>query len=180
MKKLLFFITFLFVFTISENIFAQNSTANLNITLSDVLSFNVTQPAELTVNFDTESKYADGISALATDHITVVSNKGYVVKAISGSITGGSALTSSSIKISTAIGTTNNGNTTGITYGSSVILPPTGGTPITVITATNSSFNGANSANKFNVTYLIGSNGAYAGKTTGSNVIPVVYTVSQP
>jgi len=180
MKKLLFLITFLFAFTISENTFAQNTTANLNISLSDVLSFNVTQPAELTVNFDSETKYTNGITALAIDHITVISTKGYTVKAISGTITGVSALTSSSIKISTAIGATNNGNTSGITYGNVVTLPDVGGTPIAVITATNSSFSGGNSTNKFNVTYLIGSAGTYAGKTVGSNVIPVVYTVTQP
>jgi len=163
---------------ISSASFAQ--TANLNITLSDVLSFTVTQPAALTVNFDTEAEYTNGITALATDHISVVSSKGYVVKAIAGTVSGTAALTPGSVKLTSTVGTTNAGNTGGITYGSAVTLPVSGGTAATIVTATSSSWSGANSTNKFNVSYLIGANGAYAGKATGLNVIPVVYTVTQP
>ncbi|MGV3686262.1 MAG: hypothetical protein ACO1NS_11585 [Daejeonella sp.] len=176
MKKI--FALIAFVTLASSASFAQ--TANLNITLSDVLSFSVTQPAALTVNFDNETKYSNGITALATDHISVVSSKGYVVKAIAGTITGTAALTPGSVKLTSTIGTTNAGNTAGITYGSAVTLPASGGTAATIVTATSSSWSGANSTNKFNVSYLIGENGAYAGKATGVNVIPVVYTVTQP
>ncbi len=176
MKKI--FTLIAFVTLLSSASFAQ--TANLNITLSDVLSFSVTQPAALTVNFDSEAKYTSGITALATDHISVVSSKGYVVKAIAGTVTGTAALTPGSVKLTSAIGTTNAGNTAGITYGSAVTLPVSGGTAATIVTASSSSWNGANSTNKFNVSYLIGADGAYAGKATGANVIPVVYTVTQP
>ena len=176
MKKI--FVLIAFVTLISSASFAQ--TANLNITLSDVLSFTVTQPAALTVNFDSEIKYTSGITALATDHISVISSKGYVVKAIAGTVTGTAALTPGSVQLTSAVGTTNAGNTAGITYGSAVTLPASGATAATIVTASSSSWNGANSVNKFNVSYLIGANGAYAGKTTGANVIPVVYTVTQP
>lgn len=176
MKKI--FALIAFVTLISSASFAQ--TANLNITLSDVLSFSVTQPAALTVTFDTEAKYTNGITAVATDHISVVSSKGYVVKAIAGAVSGSAALTPGSVQLTSAIGTTNGGNTAGITYGSGVTLPASGGTPATIVTASSSSWSGANSTNKFNVSYLIGANGAYAGKATGANVIPVVYTVTQP
>ena len=176
MKKI--FALIAFVTLISSASFAQ--TANLNITLSDVLSFTITQPAALTVNFDSEIKYTSGITALATDHISVISSKGYVVKAIAGTVTGTAALTPGSVQLSSAVGTTNAGNTAGITYGSAVTLPASGGTAATIVTASSSSWNGANSTNKFNVSYLIGANGAYAGKSTGVNVIPVVYTVTQP
>lgn len=176
MKKLLSLIAF--VTLIGSASFAQ--TANLNITLSDVLSFSVTQPAGLNVTFDSETKYTDGITALATDHISVISSKGYIVKAIAGTVSGTAALTPGSVKLTSTIGTTNAGNTSGITYGSAVTLPVSGGTAATIVTATSSSWNGANSTNKFNVSYLIGANGAYAGKATGLNVIPVVYTVTQP
>ena len=176
MKKI--FALIAFVTLISSASFAQ--TANLNITLSDVLSFTVTQPAALTVNFDSEIKYTSGITALATDHISVISSKGYVVKAIAGTVTGTAALTPGSVQLSSAVGTTNAGNTAGITYGSAVTLPASGGTAATIVTASSSSWNGANSTNKFNVSYLIGANGTYAGKSTGVNVIPVVYTVTQP
>jgi len=176
MKKI--FALIAFVTLISSASFAQ--TANLNITLSDVLSFTVTQPAALTVNFDTETKYTNGVTALATDHISVVSSKGYVVKAIAGTVSGAAALTSGSVKLTSTVGTTNAGNTSGITYGAAVTLPVSGGTAATIVTATSSSWSGANSTNKFNVSYLIGANGAYAGKATGVNVIPVVYTVTQP
>lgn len=176
MKKILAFITF--VTLISSASFAQ--TANLNITLSDVLSFSVTQPANLNVNFDSETKYTNGITSLATDHISVVSSKGYVVKAVAGTVTGSAALAPGSVKLTSSIGTTNTGNTSGITYGSAVTLPVSGSAAATVITATNSSWSGSNSTNKFNVSYLIGAGGAYAGKATGLNVIPVTYTVTQP
>ncbi|MBC7759742.1 MAG: hypothetical protein H7069_12860 [Phormidesmis sp. FL-bin-119] len=176
MKKI--FVLIAFVTLISSASFAQ--TANLNITLSDVLSFTVTQPAALTVNFDSEIKYTSGITALATDHISVISSKGYVVKAIAGTVTGTAALTPGSVQLTSAVGTTNAGNTAGITYGSAVTLPASGATAATIVTASSSSWNGANSTNKFNVSYLIGANGAYAGKSTGVNVIPVVYTVTQP
>ena len=176
MKKVLFLIAFASVLSTAS--FAQ--TANLNITLSDVLSFTVTQPAALDVNFDTEAKYNNGITSLATDHISVISSRGYVVKAIAGTVTGTAALAPGSVKLSSAIGASNNGNTSGITYGSAVTLPASSGSAATVITATNSSWSGANSTNKFNISYLIGAGGTYAGKATGLNVIPVVYTVTQP
>ena len=178
MKKVIIAIAILTASVVSNQSFAQ--TANLNITLSDVLSFSVTQPASLDVNFDTEAKYTNGITALATDHVSVTSSKGYVVKAIAGTVTGAAALTPGSVKITSSIGATNAGNTTGITYGSAVTLPASGGTAATVVTATNSSWNGSNSTNKFNISYLIGAGGTYAGKATGLNVVPVVYTVTQP
>ncbi|MDO8994977.1 MAG: hypothetical protein Q7U83_18060, partial [Daejeonella sp.] len=89
MKKVIITFAIAAVSLLSTKSFAQ--TANLNITISDVLSFSVTQPASLDVNFDTET----------------------------------------------------------------------------------------NSTNKFNISYLIGAGGAYAGKATGLNVVPVVYTVTQ-
>jgi hypothetical protein len=155
-------------------------TANLNITLSDVLSMTVSQPASLTVDFDSETKYTNGVNALAVDHISVVSNRGYLVKVISGVPTGPSSIAASTIKITAAIGTSNNGNSSGITYATSLTLPISGGTPAAVITSTGSSWSGSNSTSKFNVQYLIGSNGSYADKLIGANVVPVIYTISQP
>jgi hypothetical protein len=163
--------------TISNVSFAQ--IANLNITLSDVLSFSVTQPGTLDVNFDTEEKYTNGIIAFASDHVSVTSSKGYIVKAVAGTVTGLASISPGTVKITSTVGATNNGNTTGITYGSAVVLPETGGTAATVIAAANTSWNGSNSTNKFNISYLIGSGGAYAGKPMGLNVVPVVYTVTQ-
>lgn len=163
--------------TLSTASFAQ--IANLNITLSDVLSFSVTQPGTLDVNFDTEDKYTNGITAFASDHVSVTSSKGYIVKAIAGTVTGLASISPGTVKITSTVGATNNGNTTGITYGSAVVLPETGGTAATVIAAANTSWNGSNSTNKFNISYLIGSGGAYAGKPMGLNVVPVVYTVTQ-
>ena len=177
MKKAIITIALIAVSLLSTKSFAQ--TANLNITLSDVLSFSVSQPASLDVNFDTEAKYTNGITALATDHVTVTSSKGYVVKAIAGSVSGSAALAPGSVKLTSSIGATNSGNTAGITYSSAVTLPVTGGSEATVITATNTSWSGSNSTNKFNISYLIGADGAYAGKATGLNVVPVVYTVTQ-
>ena len=175
MKKV--FALIAFVSFLSTASFAQ--TANLNITLSDVLSFSVTQPSSLDVNFDTEEKYTNGITALATDHVSVTSSRGYIVKAIAGTVTGTSSIAPGTVKITSTVGATNNGNATGVTYGSAVTLPVTGGTAATVISAANTSWSGSNSTTKFNISYLIGAGGAYAGKTTGLNVVPVVYTVTQ-
>lgn len=178
MKKVFIIATVAFLSIIGNKTFAQ--TANLNITLSDVLSFTVSQPAALSVNFDNESKYTNGITALATDHISVVSSKGYVIKAKAGTVTGTAALAPASIKLTSSIGATNAGNTSGLTFQSDVVLPASSGTAATIVTATNGSWDGANSTNKFNISYLIGANGAYSGKAASSNVIPVVYTVTQP
>lgn len=175
MKRLLVLVA-LFA-SLSTTSFAQ--IANLNITLSDVLSFSVTQPGSLDVNFDTEEKYNNGIAAFASDHVSVTSSRGYVVKAIAGTVTGPSSISPGTVKITSTIGATNNGNVSGISYGSAVILPETNGTAATVISAANSSWNGSNSTNKFNISYLIGAGGVYAGKPTGLNVVPVVYTVIQ-
>lgn len=176
MKKVYTFLV-VFITTFSSASFAQ--VANLNITLSDVLSFSVTQPGSLDVNFDTEEKYTNGITALASDHVSITSSRGYIVKAVAGTVTGLASISPGTVKITSTIGATNNGNITGITYGSAVILPETGGTAATVISAANSSWSGSNSTNKFNISYLIGSGGVYAGKPTGLNVVPVVYTVTQ-
>lgn len=178
MKQIGFIIAFIIISLTGSKSFAQ--TVSLNITLSDVLSFSVTQPTSLNVNFDTEAKYTNGITALATDHVTVTSARGYVVKVVAGTVTGTAALAPGSVKLTPSIGTTNGGNTSGITYASGVTLPASGSSPATIITAANSSWNGSTASNKFNVSYLIGAGGAYAGKATGSNVIPVTYTVTQP
>ena len=102
MKKI--FTLIAFITLIRSASFAQ--TANLNITLSDVLSFTVIQPAALSVNFDTEEKYSDGITATATDQISVVSSRWYIVKAVAGTISGAAALTPGSVQLSSTIGTT--------------------------------------------------------------------------
>jgi hypothetical protein len=175
MKKILIIAVCVFFSAISNRSEAQ--TANLNITLSDVLSFTVSQPAALSVNFDSETKYNDGITALATDHISVVSSRGYTIKAKAGTITGSASLPAGSVKLTSSIGTTNTGNTSGLTFQSDLALS---NTPATIVSSTSSSWDGTNSTNKFNISYLIGAGGVFAGKSTGVNVIPVVYTVTQP
>jgi len=178
MKKILIIASCVVLSVMGNKSFAQ--TANLSITLSDVLSFTVSQPAALTVNFDNETKYTNGITALATDHISVVSSKGYIIKAKAGAVTGPSALAPATVTLTSAIGATNSGNTAGLTFQSNVALPASTGAAATIVTATNGSWDGTNSTNKFNISYLIGAAGVYAGKASGVNVIPVVYTVTQP
>lgn len=180
MKKIYLFLTFAVLFSlVSAASFAQ-STAKLNITLSDVVSITVTQPATLDVNFDSKEKYSDGIKAVAENHIEVISSRGYVVKAIAGDITGSSGLTAGSVKISAGVGSANAGNATGITYATDKVLPAKGSSAADIVTATQTSWSGSTSATKFNITYSIGEAGAYAGKPTGLNTIPVIYTVTQP
>ena len=177
MKKVIITFALIAVSLLSTKSFAQ--TANLNITISDVLSFKVTQPASLDVDFDTEEKYANGITALATDHVSVVSSRGYVVKAVAGKVSGSSEIDPGSVELTSSVGSSNKGNTEGISYGSGVSLPVTDGEDAVIIRAEKTSFSGSISTNTFDISYLIGANGAYAGKKTGSNVVPVVYTVTQ-
>jgi hypothetical protein len=177
MKRVIITFALISVSLLSTKSFAQ--TAYLNITISDVLSFRVTQPASLDVDFDTEEKYTDGITALATDHVSVVSSRGYVVKAVAGKVSGSSEIYPGTIELTSLVGKSNKGNTKGITYGSGVSLPVTDGKDAVLITATNTSWSGSTSTNTFDISYLIGAGGAYAGKATGLNVVPVVYTVTQ-
>lgn len=160
---------------------AQTGTANLNITLSSVLSLTVSQPASLTIDFNDATKYTNGILAEADDHLTVVSSSGYIIKAISGAITTNpSGLTAASVKLTTTIGGSNSGNTSDIEYVTDLVLPANGGSAATVITADHSSWSGANATNKFKVAYNIGSASQYINKAYGDNIIPVVYTITQP
>ncbi|MES3017803.1 MAG: hypothetical protein V4721_08495 [Bacteroidota bacterium] len=177
MKKISLLI-FIVISLLSKASFAQ--TASLNITLSDILSFSVTQPASLNLAFNTEAAYTNGISALAADHVSVTSSRGFIVKVVAGSISGAAALSANSVKLTSSIGSTNAGNTAGITYQSGVVLPASGNAAATIITSANASWSGSNATNKFNISYLVGANGEYAGKITGTNVIPIMYTVTQP
>lgn len=68
-------------------------TANSNITHLDALSFALAQPAAFTVNFDSETKYTNRITALAADHISFISSKEYVVKTIAWTVAETVALT---------------------------------------------------------------------------------------
>ena len=177
MKRVIITFALIAVSLLSTKSFAQ--TANLNITISDVLSFRVTQPASLDVNFDSEEKYTRGITALATDHVSVVSSRGYVVKAVAGKVSGSSEIDPATVELTSSLGSSNKGNTKGITYGSGVSLPVTDGKDAVIIRAEYTSFSGSTSTNTFDISYLIGAGGAYAGKKTGQNVVPVVYTVTQ-
>jgi fibronectin type 3 domain-containing protein len=94
--------------------------SSIMISLSDVVSFSVTQPSSLDVNFDTEAKYTNGITALATDHVSVVSSRGYVVKAVAG--TGSTSIAPGTVKITSTVVATNNGNARGITCGSAATV----------------------------------------------------------
>jgi len=182
MKKIILAAVMMIVVLSSGKSFGQltrTATVNLNITLSDVLEMTVNQDGAMTMDFDNTTKYSNGIQFTAVNQIVVRSSKAYVVTAVEGTITGTSALPSGSVKILPTIATANNGNTTGLVPAASeqTLLP--GG--ITVITAANSSWNGANASNTFDVAYSVGANGVFANKVAASNnVIPVVYTVTQP
>tara|TARA_R110002124_G_scaffold235213_2_gene400594 strand:+ start:1024 stop:1569 length:546 start_codon:yes stop_codon:yes gene_type:complete len=168
-----------FAMAVSVTVFAQTSqTANLNITLSSVLSMTISG-AEITVDFDDATKYSDGITSTVANHLTVTSNRPYTVSAIAGVVSGGSSLSPNDVKLTTVIGTGNAGNTTGLSYTSGTAIPTAAsGASIDVVTATNSSWNGNAPSNTFDVTYLIGANGAFTNKTLASdNIIPVIYTV---
>ncbi len=177
MRKGLFLIAFAIISFICDDIKAQST--NMSITLLDALSFTINEPIFL-ANGDLQSSKDNLIRAVASDHISVVSSKGYVVKAISGQRSGSGPGIEGLVQVSTLIGTTNKGNTEGLILESDVVLPPANGSPVTVITASNTSWKGEFSTNKFNIAYKIGNKFAYIDKNAAPSVIPVIFSVIQP
>ncbi|HEY1061859.1 MAG TPA: hypothetical protein VGE44_09240 [Daejeonella sp.] len=82
-----------------------------------------------------------------------------------------------SIKITPQLGSGNRGNLDGLIITSA--QPPNFriNNQITIIEADQASWNGKDSANTFNVSYIIGAHGAFTGGIPGTSVIPVIYTV---
>jgi hypothetical protein len=70
-------------------------------------------------------------TVLATDHVSVVSSRGYVVKAVSGSANS----KGSKVSLTSYISKTNKGNTSGFVFGRSVQLRSANGSAATVISA---------------------------------------------
>ena len=159
----------------SNTVKAQS--ANMAITLLDALSFTINEPTFLT---DTKHKKDNIIQAIASDHISVVSSRGYIVKAIFGVPSGSSPGIEGLVQVSSLIGTTNRGNTAGLILESDVVLPPADGSPVTVITASKCSWNGTFSTNKFNIAYTIGNRFASIDKNAAPSIIPVIFSVIQP
>ncbi len=178
MRKGLFLIVFISLSLMSTAIFAQS--VNMAITLMDALSFTVNPPEFLPADEVKKGKNDNRFEAIASDHISVVSSRGYVVKAISGVQAGAGPGLEGLVQLSSLIGTTNGGNTAGLVLKSDVVLPPSNGNPATVIFAANCSWNGPVSANKFNIAYKIGSQFAYIDKKAPPSIIPVIFTVLQP
>ena len=177
MRKGLFLLVFVLLSLMSSAIFAQS--ANMAITLMDALTFTVNEPNFLPDD-EKKDRNDNRIQAVASDHISVVSSRGYVIKAISGQTSGSGPGIDGLVQVTSLIGTTNKGNTTGLVLESDVVLPPADGTPVTVITAANCSWNGKFSTNKFNIAYKIGSQFAYIDKNAPPSIIPVIFTVIQP
>lgn len=173
MKKVFVFFIFLFISTINSNIYAQ--APGLTIKLLDALSFTITQPELLDFVSRKGNKKKDMMIAKVADHITVVSSRGYVVRAISGS----GIKDDAKLSLSPFFGETNKGNTNGVVLAKDIVLPPANGSSATLISAANTSWNGINPENKFNVEYALESDFLLIrGKKRP--VIPVIYTVLQP
>ena len=154
-------------------------SANMAITLLDALSFTINEPTFLADKAKKE-KSNNIIEAIASDHISVVSSRGYIVKAIFGESSGSSPGIEGLVQVSSLIGTTNRGNTAGLILESDVVLPPADGSPVTVITASKCSWNGTFSTNKFNIAYTIGNRFASIDKNAAPSIIPVIFSVIQP
>jgi len=173
MKKVLFLIVFLFITLSNTMINAQ--TPGLSIQLLDALSFTINQPENLDLEYVNTGKFKDRILAKIPDHITVVSSRGYVVKAVSGANTG----KESKVSLTSRISKSNKGNTSGLVFGSSVQLRSANASAATVISASNTSWNGINPENKFDIDYSVEFSFS-PGKTGSPPSIPVIFTVLQP
>ncbi len=173
MKKALSILVFLFIAVTHSAVYAQ--TPGLTIKLLDALSFTISQPENLNLEYSDAGKKRDKLIAKIPDHITVISSRGYVVKAVSGSGIG----KESKVSLTSYISKTNKGNTSGLVFGRSVQLPSSNGKSATVISAANTSWKGINPENKFDVDYSIES--AFSNGNGGlPPAIPVIFTVLQP
>ena len=176
MKKILIITVFSFVINYSKTAYSQD--VSLNITLSPtVISVRISDPPAIQLINSGYARYDEGIDAIIKDHINIVSSGAYIVKVAIGDITGDSKLGRNSIKITPQLGSGNRGNLEGLMINSA--LPPNFriNKQITIIEADQASWNGKDSANTFNVAYIIGADGAFAGRVPGTSVIPVIYTV---
>lgn len=176
MKKIL--IVTVFSFLIQYNKTAYSQGTSLNITLSPtVISVGISDPPVIQLSSSGYAKYDEGINAIIRDHINIVSSGAYIVKVAIGDITGDSKLSRNSIKITPQLGSGNRGNLDGLII-TSVLAPNLQiNKQITIIEADHASWNGKDSANTFNISYLIGTDGTFAGRIPGTSVIPVIYTV---
>lgn len=176
MKKIL--IVTVFSFLIQYNKTAYSQGTSLNITLSPtVISVRISDPPVIQLSSSGYAKYDEGINAIIRDHINIVSSGAYIVKVAIGDITGNSKLSRNSIKITPQLGSGNRGNLDGLII-TSVLAPNLQiNKQITIIEADHASWNGKDSANTFNISYLIGTDGTFAGRIPGTSVIPVIYTV---
>jgi len=176
MKKIL--IVTVFSFLIQYNKTAYSQGTSLNITLSPtVISVRISDPPVIQLSSSGYAKYDEGINAIIRDHINIVSSGAYIVKVAIGDITGDSKLSRNSIKITPQLGSGNRGNLDGLII-TSVLAPNLQiNKQINIIEADHASWNGKDSANTFNISYLIGTDGTFAGRIPGTSVIPVIYTV---
>lgn len=166
MKKAFILLVLLFLSLAYSAVYSQ--TQGLNIKLLNVLSFTISQPLNLKPE---KGKIKDGLLVKIPDHITVVSSRGYEVRAVCG-LNG----KDSKISLTSYISQTNKGNTSGIVFGRSVELPSSRGSAAKIISASYTSWNGINPENKFDIDYSVESNNL-SGK---AGTIPVIFTVLQP
>jgi len=176
MRYLLSFATFLFFAHFSQSASSQSASLNINLSKS-VLSVSVTDPADIKLNKTGYSRYDEGINATIKDHISVVSSGAYVIKVTVGDVIGNSGLLRSSVKITPQMGSANNGNLDGLMINTALPSNFIPNRQITIIEADHTSWNGNIASNTFNVSYLIGADGAFAGRIPGTSIIPVTYTI---
>jgi hypothetical protein len=176
MKNVLVILAFSLLIHFSESAYSQN--VGLNITLSPTLvSVRISDLPPIQVSKIGYAKYDEGINALVKDHINIVSSGAYIVKVSIGDIISDSKLGRNSIKITPQLGSDNQGNFDDLIINSAI--PPNfqKNTQIKIIESDHASWNSKNSVNTFNVTYLIGADGAFAGRVPGISIIPVIYTI---
>jgi hypothetical protein len=176
MKNKLVILVLTLLIHFAESVYSQN--VGLNITLSPtVVSVMISDPPAIQVSKTGYAKYDEGINAIVKDHINIVSSGAYIVKVSIGDIIGDTKLGRNSIKITPQLGSENQGNLDGLIINSA--LPPNfqKDTQIKIIESDHASWSGNNAANTFNIIYVIGADGAFAGRVPGTSIIPVIYTV---
>ncbi len=168
----------LFTATLSS----AQSTANseFNIVLEDVMSLSINGNTTTTVTFDNINTYIDGVGRTIPDYLTVISTKAYKVTVKAGDLTTNpSGLVSNQINLAANPSDNSAGRTSNVTSRPVVNIISN---ELNLIVSSGSTYNEATQSAEalFNLDYGVHGGNHVFDKPSGTNIIPVVFTISAP
>ncbi len=183
MKKILLSAAFAVegLFTANQSSAQSTATSTFNVVLEDVMSLRINGNTTTSATFNDIDSYINGINATLPGYLTVISTKAYKVTVKLGDgVTNASGVDVNGFLTLTALPSSNSRGNTG------TVIDRSGVT----VDATERSFILANgdtyddmwdSAEAlFDINYNLYGRDAVFGKAAGTNIIPVVFTISAP